>query len=165
MIVRFLLWCLKILGHGKDPFLAGEPNDLQMAKARVKVYSEMIAQGTNPEKIIRDNDPFFGFFWNLQGHLNCIIDSDGHFLVVNREWYSALGFRPDEMAGKHFTNFIHEDDLQPTLDYFIGVSNGTIKLNYLENRYRHKDGTPVRLRWAPGTALTEYSWASATVVK
>jgi two-component system sensor histidine kinase/response regulator len=89
-----------------------------------------------------DIDRFFG----LTLDLIAIADSNFQFLRVNPAFERTLGYSPDELLASAFTDFIHPDDLQPTLDrYATQLAGGPVV--GIENRYRCKDGSYRWLLW------------------
>jgi PAS domain S-box-containing protein len=41
-----------------------------------------------------------------------LLDQDGYFIFANREVAPLLGFEPEELIGKHFSELLHPDDLE-----------------------------------------------------
>ncbi|MDX1971992.1 MAG: ATP-binding protein [Candidatus Sumerlaeia bacterium] len=78
--------------------------------------------------------------------LFCIADVQGNFRRLNSEWTRTLGYSLDEIQGKKFLDFIHPDDLAPTLSAVEVLSDQNEILNFV-NRYRHKDGSYRWIEW------------------
>ncbi|MBE0647792.1 MAG: PAS domain S-box protein [Bacteroidales bacterium] len=90
-----------------------------------------------------DRDRFF----NLNLDLLCIAGTDGFFKRLNPTWTNVLGFTEEELMAKPFFDFIHPDDIQPTLDAVNLLSAQNPVINFV-NRYRCKDGSYRWLSWA-----------------
>jgi PAS domain S-box-containing protein len=70
----------------------------------------------------------------------------GVFEKVNPACERILGYTARELAGKSFDEFIHPDDLAPTLAIAQDQPHIPAMLHY-ENRYRRKDGSYRWLSW------------------
>jgi len=86
-------------------------------------------------------------FFNLTLDLLCIAGTDGYFKRLNPTWSKLLGFMDEELMTKPFFDFIHPDDIQPTLDAVDRLSAQNPVINFV-NRYRCKDGSYRWLSWA-----------------
>ncbi|OGT11782.1 MAG: hypothetical protein A3F73_12680 [Gallionellales bacterium RIFCSPLOWO2_12_FULL_59_22] len=86
-------------------------------------------------------------FFDLVPDMVCIASaSDGCFQQVNKIWETVLGFSTDELIGKPFIDFIHPDDVAPTLAEVEKQLAGQQIANFV-NRYRCKDGSYKWLEW------------------
>ncbi|HRE42049.1 MAG TPA: PAS domain S-box protein [Ignavibacteria bacterium] len=77
----------------------------------------------------------------------CIIDKDGNFKSVNDACFKILGYKPEELIGKNYINFVFKEDLENTYNVAIEIMGGKNVNNY-ENRYIRKDGSVVPLIWS-----------------
>ena len=80
----------------------------------------------------------------------CIIEFGGHFKRLNETWYSALGWEIKELLDIPYTNFVHPDDIEKTLEYEKNFTPAG-----LVNRFRCKDGTYRWLDWIGLSQLKE----------
>ncbi|MBM2823514.1 MAG: domain S-box protein [Thermoleophilia bacterium] len=72
---------------------------------------------------------------------------DGYFTEVNPAFTRTLGFTSEELLSEPFTNFVHPDDVEPTLGAIVEqTEEGRDVLNF-QNRYRTKDGAYRWLEW------------------
>ncbi len=94
------------------------------------------------EKARREIDRFF----NLSRELMAIANDAGHFVRVNPAFEQVLGYSSQELVERPFTDFIHPDDLQRTLDNYAAQAAGEASPCF-ENRYRCKDGSYRWLLW------------------
>ncbi|MCS6834987.1 MAG: PAS domain S-box protein [Anaerolineae bacterium] len=75
-----------------------------------------------------------------------IVDFEGRFLKLNAAWEATLGYRVEEMLGRHFVDFLHPDDRETTLQLARAMlEDGDMRS--FENRYRHRDGSYRWLYW------------------
>jgi PAS domain S-box-containing protein len=80
--------------------------------------------------------------WELSPDLLVVVDFNGVLLRVNPAWTALLGYRPEELVGRHVNEFVLPDDHPETVDAYTFAAHGG--LPRIVNRYRHKNGT---LRW------------------
>ena len=93
-----------------------------------------------------------GTTWQISPHLLSVIDlSTGHFARVNPAWTTILGWLESDLVGVSFQNFLHPDDLAPSLAAFEQILLGEPVLNF-ENRYQARDGS---YRWLSWVAIPE----------
>jgi PAS domain S-box-containing protein len=85
-------------------------------------------------------------YFNSSLDLLCIADTDGNFLRLNPEWEHVLGYPVEELEGKRFLDFVHPQDLDPTLQAISVLSSQEKILNFT-NRYRSRDGTYKWIEW------------------
>jgi diguanylate cyclase (GGDEF)-like protein/PAS domain S-box-containing protein len=96
-----------------------------------------------------DPDRFFALALDLM----VIANEEGHFVRVNPTFSQTLGYPAAELLARPFTDFIHPDDIQPTLDTYAAQSAGNDVVGF-ENRYRCKDGS-YRWLWWRATAVED----------
>jgi PAS domain S-box-containing protein len=85
-------------------------------------------------------------FFEMGLDLLCIADLDGHFLRLSAEWERVLGYERSDLEGARFIDFVHPDDVEPTLEAVGSLRDQRSVLNF-ENRYRCLDGTYRWLEW------------------
>lgn len=85
-------------------------------------------------------------FFEMSLDLLCIADTSGYFRRVNRAFTKALGYTSEEMTTRPFLDFIHPDDVKPTLKAVAALQAGSDVILF-ENRYRCKDGSYRWLSW------------------
>jgi PAS domain S-box-containing protein len=90
-------------------------------------------------------------FFALSLDMFCIADFQGYFKQLNPAW-SALGWSFEELQAKPFLDFVHPDDVQPTLDIMGKLTTSDFATISFENRYRCKDGTYRWLLWSSRTS-------------
>ena len=93
----------------------------------------------------RQTEELEGFF-SVNLDLLCIADLDGNFVKTNHAWSEILGYSPEELDGGKFLDFVHPDDLEPTLKAMESLSQGDKVLNFV-NRYRSRNGSYRFIEW------------------
>ena len=85
-------------------------------------------------------------FFSVNLDLLCIANLEGRLLKLNKQWETVLGYSQEELLGHKFFEFIHPDDIKPTLTAVGELRNENEVLNFV-NRYRCKDGTYRIIEW------------------
>jgi len=86
-------------------------------------------------------------FMEFSPDIICTIDHSGLFQKVSKAAFRILGYEPQEMEGKHFSLFLHPEDLAPTESAAKMIIEQGTKFDF-ENRYLHKTGASVPLMWS-----------------
>lgn len=86
--------------------------------------------------------------FGLSLDLFCIADlHKATFLKINPAWMDVLGYTEEELLGSPFLDFIHPEDVQPTLDVIDKeLKKGKTVIDFT-NRYRCKDGSYKWFEW------------------
>jgi len=71
-------------------------------------------------------------------------DAKGNLIFLNNSWEEITGFSKEESIGKHFLEFIYQDDTQHSIDIFNALIQGKDELTSDEIRCKTKEGNP---RW------------------
>jgi PAS domain S-box-containing protein len=115
---------------------------IEQVRAEAQLQALAASLETQVEERTRERDRV----WTNSRDLLVVIGVDGIFRSVNPAWTAILGYRPEEVVGHSFHDFILPEDAARTrqsLDELAAVrGTGTF-----ENRYRHKDGTPRWISW------------------
>ena len=75
-----------------------------------------------------------------------IIDWEGRILRCNPAFCDLIGYREDELRGKHFGAIIHPDDAEADVEKGRRLRAGEAASYEIESRYLHKSGRPVWVR-------------------
>ncbi|WP_333600842.1 PAS domain S-box protein [Flavobacterium sp.] len=77
----------------------------------------------------------------------CTMDSEGRFVKMNAASIATWGYTPEELIGKHFSDFVIPNDIEKSDKVKNEVLSG-IDLTNFENTYIRKDGTLVPMIWS-----------------
>lgn len=77
----------------------------------------------------------------------CSINEEGKFVEVSAASESILGYKPEEMIGLPFKDFVYPDDKDLSVKEAKDIINGDFTSSF-ENRYIHKDGSIVYIMWS-----------------
>jgi PAS domain S-box-containing protein len=86
-------------------------------------------------------------FFALSVDLMCIAGFDGYFKQLNPAWEKTLGWTIEELLARPWLDFVHPEDVQPTIAAAQKIIEGQI-LPAHENRYRCRDGSYRWLLWS-----------------
>ena len=76
-----------------------------------------------------------------------IANNRGYFTKVNPAFCSLLGYTDKELTTKPFIDFLHPEDINPTLDEYTENISGLRKATNFINRYKTKDGNYKWISW------------------
>ncbi len=130
---------------------------------RKRVDSELGRYRGHLEELVQqrtaERERYYMFF-ESSNDLMCIAGVDGRFRVTNRAWTTLLGYTPEELYQRSFTEFIHPDDVEPTQREVAGLASGGRTENFV-NRYRSKEGAYRWLEWRATPAKEDMLFAVA----
>jgi serine/threonine-protein kinase len=86
-------------------------------------------------------------FFALSLDLMCIAGFDGYFKQLNPAWEKTLGWTTEELQAKPWIEFVHPDDVAPTLAAAQKIISAGEVVLFHENRYRCKNGSYRWLQW------------------
>ncbi|GLZ89121.1 hypothetical protein Pres01_51720 [Metapseudomonas resinovorans] len=84
----------------------------------------------------------------------CSIDTSERFTQVSPSCHSVLGYRPEEMIDRHYTDFILSEDRERTRGEIEAIIQGE-SWDAVRNRCKRKDGSVVHLLWSAGWSESE----------
>ena len=126
----------------------GDPAERQIAI----FFNDVTARKCAEERLHRLNETLeqqiqertleLNTLWDTSPDLLLVLDFKGVFRRVNPAWTKMLGYRPDELVGRHVNEFVVAADHAETVEATILAAEGGQPR--IVNRYRHKDGS---LRW------------------
>jgi PAS domain S-box-containing protein len=77
----------------------------------------------------------------------CVVGIDGTFQQVNKHAERLWGYRPEEMIGRCYLDFIHPDDREKGVELAKQIGRGVTVAPFV-NRHLHKDGTAIPVMWS-----------------
>ncbi len=85
----------------------------------------------------------------LENSLDLIVsvDAEGRLLIVNPAAKAMLGYDPEELVGKSFTEVLHPDDLEKIAENFAAVVSGD-RVGDVECRCIHRSGDIRHTLWS-----------------
>lgn len=80
------------------------------------------------------------------------LDNEGYILFANNKLLDVLGYTVKEFKYDKFLDYLHPDDLQRTIEAFE-KSKDAGSLGEFTNRYRHKEGYYISMKWQQSFSL------------
>ncbi len=84
--------------------------------------------------------------FTLSPELLCVLDGDRRFARLNPAWTQQLGYRLEDLLGRHLVDLVHPEDRQRTVLEVNRILAGAESGGY-QNRYLAADGTYRWLHW------------------
>ncbi|HSJ11860.1 MAG TPA: PAS domain S-box protein [Gillisia sp.] len=113
---------------------------------KFRVNKIQVIMDINREGAVSSNNRFQKI---LEQSLDLIVTLDefGLFREVSAASYKILGYRPEELIGENYRDFIFPEDKEFSTITEIALKQGEEK-NYIPNRFIHKNGSLVHLIWS-----------------
>lgn len=110
--------------------------------------SKDITERKQIEQTLKESEERLRNIFEMALDMICIADIEtATFLKINPAFTTILGYREEELLERPFLDFIHPDDVVPTIEVIEKeLQKGTKVLHFI-NRYRCKDGTYRWLDW------------------
>lgn len=105
----------------------------------------MVQQKNVRGKLVSSATELHDFFYQSPDLL-CIIQPDGTFEQINPAWQQQLNWTPDALQSRPWIELIHPEDVEASLKVMRQACNG--EYGYVDNRYRHHDGSYQWLSWS-----------------
>ena len=116
--------------------IINEDNDLVTVACRSKDITRLIKHKSEASQLIDASLDVF-----------CTINTKGEFVYVSASSLKHWGYRPEELLGKPFMDFVLEEDIAKTNDITAAVHKGE-KTKSFFNRYQKKDGSIAYNLWS-----------------
>lgn len=117
-----------------NAFRIGEPHERMVAV----LFNDI----TERKKSEQERERFLAVGSDFQ----VITGMDGYFHWVSPSFERLLGWAHEEMTSRPWTDFVHPDDINPSVSETDSLFSGNETFAF-ENRYRHKDGSYRWLLW------------------
>ena len=119
-------------------FLQGQDiTSLRLAEDELRASREELAAALSALQAILDHSH----------DVICTTDSHGVYTRVSRRAELLWGYRPEEMVGRHFRDFIHPQDLESSSTHATALRDGEATTTFV-NRIVHRDGSLVPVMWS-----------------
>jgi len=77
----------------------------------------------------------------------CTVNAKGEFVSVSPACLKVWGYSSDELIGRRYIELVTPEDVAKTNEIAVSIMSGYETINF-ENRYRHKNGSLVPIRWS-----------------
>lgn len=77
----------------------------------------------------------------------CTVDAAGQFTIVSAACERVWGYKPEELVGRRYMDFVHPDDHERTTLAATRIMSGLHTIDFI-NRYVRKDGSVLHVMWS-----------------
>ncbi|PKG31087.1 PAS domain S-box protein, partial [Methanoregula sp.] len=113
-------------------------------EGRITGFMEMVEDITDRKKAedaLRESEEKYRMLVEVNQDIIYSLSLDGTVLYMSPQTEEQLGYQPDEMEGRPFTEFVHPDDAPVLIDHMRGHSGPGEAVFSDRFRVRRKDGT------------------------
>jgi PAS domain S-box-containing protein len=128
--------------QGQVNWVYGNAIALHDEAGNITGYLGTVNDITDRKQLERERERFLAVASDLQ----LILGNNGYFQWVSPTFKSTLGWTTAEMTSCRWTEFLHPDDITPSVSEATSSFAGNETIAF-ENRYRHKDGSYRWLLW------------------
>ena len=132
-------------------FIRGAAEQTRVAIERRRAEHKLRNLAASLEQQVRARTRELDRAWSLSQELLVVALPDGTIESVNPTWTHLLGWKPREIVGSAFMDYVHPDELDATLAAFVSMTDAPLAVPY-EYRFRHRDGS---YRWFAWTGTFE----------
>ncbi|MGH8353544.1 MAG: EAL domain-containing protein [Pseudomonas sp.] len=86
-------------------------------------------------------------FFELTPDLLCVLDAEGHFVRLSPAVTQLLGYTPEALVNRPFTQIVHPEDRHSLLERLPGLTAAEPQASELTLRCLTRDGSPRWLEW------------------
>jgi PAS domain S-box-containing protein len=115
-------------------------------------------------RLLAEREEQFLTFWRVSLDFHCIIAESGVFERVSDASASMFGYTPAQMEGHPFVEFLHPDDVVPSLGVSRDLFRNHSPVVAFRNRYRHANGHYVPVSWNVSPPVNGHIYGTARVV-
>ncbi len=106
----------------------------------------IVARDISEQKKLERKLTEYKHLFNENLDFACIANDKGFFEIVNNTFSKVLGYSESDLVNNSFLNFVHPDDVEPTIKIVESLKKGTPAISF-KNRYKTKSGKYVLLDW------------------
>jgi PAS domain S-box-containing protein len=93
------------------------------------------------EEVLRHSEEHFRLMTENALDIITILEADGAIRYESTSIKQVLGYKREDLIGKHYSEFIHPDDLPDVMKIFNQLIKEPGFILFLQARCRHKDGS------------------------
>lgn len=111
---------IRALRSGADDFLRKpyEPEEMLHTVSRALAKRKLVKENEIMSKQLHQSEKWHRYLVNNSPDLIYTLDHNGNFTFLNDTVETLLGYRKDDLLGKHYSTIVHEDDL-PNANFVV----------------------------------------------
>jgi diguanylate cyclase (GGDEF)-like protein/PAS domain S-box-containing protein len=134
-------------GDGEPVCLLGQLMDLTDSRQESGQLAGIVFERRRAEQALRDSEAKYRDLVETSQDLIWLVDAAGNWTFVNRSAAETLyGYRPEEMLGRPFSDFVAFERRQKDLAAFTSIKQGENLFDY-ETVHLRRDGSQVYLNF------------------
>jgi diguanylate cyclase (GGDEF)-like protein/PAS domain S-box-containing protein len=151
--------------HGRVGLVSKDGTEYYISGAASAMRSEngaltgVVVSFRNVTKEYEQEKQIEGFL-ELNFDILSVVDTNGYFHKVNKKFEESTGYKSEELEGKSFLAFLHDDDIQGTLEAVREFSKNKTTASFT-NRFRCKDGSYKYIEWHTQPRVGKFIYSSA----
>lgn len=129
-------------------------------KDNKKIVSYFITDISEKKKsadLLKQSEELFKSIVENSSDIITLLDATGKILYQSTSVQQHMGYEKNELAGKHFHEFIHPDDLPKVLTEFTKMATNELLFNSMEFRLLNKNGEYLTLHASANNQLNNPS--------
>ncbi|HUF54370.1 MAG TPA: EAL domain-containing protein [Dehalococcoidia bacterium] len=140
-------------GQRRYAYGSAETIQLDGEKCTLSIFYDVTAR-KEAETALHDAEQRWSSLVKHTSDIVSIVDTSGKLFFESPSAYETFGFAPGELLGQSGFDFIHHEDVAPTIATFQELVADPSQAKTVEFRFQHKDGSYRRLQ-AVGSALLD----------
>jgi PAS domain S-box-containing protein len=128
------------------------------------MITQLVRWGDDREELRRSHDRFRALIENASDGIT-VLDADGQILYEGPSAQRLLGYKPEEMVGRHVEAFISQEDVAPLREKIRRAIENPEEVQMLRVHARRRDGSTIdveavgrRLRDPPDPPCVVFNW-------
>jgi len=130
-----------------EPYDLWFENDIYPSPTGLSIYFKDVTEKKKTTEALKQSEEHLQKILDQSLDVICTADSEARFVSMNAASERIWGYKPEELIGKSFFDFVFEEDRGKTNEVMKDIISGTEITNF-ENCYNHKNGGVVYMHWA-----------------
>lgn len=122
-------------------------NHIYPSPTGVTIYFRDITEKIKTSEALKKSEAHLQKILDQSLDVICTVNSQGNFISVNAATQKIWGYKPEDLIGKSFLEFVLEEDKVKTAEVALEILAGN-EINNFENWYVHKNGTLIPMHWS-----------------
>ena len=130
-----------------EPYDLWFENHIYPSPSGLSIYFKNVTEKKKTTEALKQSEEHLQKILDQSLDVICTADTEARFVSMNAASERIWGYKPEELIGKSFFDFVFEEDKGKTNEVMKDIISGTEITNF-ENCYNHKNGSLVSMHWA-----------------